>query len=503
MTLLIHGGKVLNATQTGLERGDVLVEGDRIMAVGPNLPAPPGAQQIDATGHIVLPGLVNVHTHAHNHLMKGVSISWTLEDMFSRSYLPWMYAGRRPEEQYISAAIGAIEMLKTGCTAAYDLFLAFPMPTDEEVEAVVRAHTDVGLRALIAPGVADLLFCHGVPGLLELLPGDLRSIVESIQTAPTEGLLRLTENTIRRWHGSADGRIRVAVSPSIPGFCSEEFLLGCGRLVREYGVGLHTHLVESKVQAVHGLHRWGKTVTAHLAELGLVGPDFVGAHAVWLTDDDMRILADAGATVAHNPASNLRLGTGIAPVREMLEHGLTVGLGTDGSASSDNQNMFESMRFAALVGNVRFPQQQHRWIDARAAWEMATAGSARVLGMADDLGAVAAGRKADLVLLRASSVFLSPLNDVLNALVYAETGADVDTVLVGGRVVLEKGRVLTVDEESIYARAQAAVERLRSQNADAWTLGEQILPYIRAACSAAVATPFPVNRYAVPIAGGG
>jgi guanine deaminase len=346
--------------------------------------------------------------------------------------------------------------------------------------------------------VADRVFYRVVPDLLELLPSDLRQTVETIEAAPTAGLLDLTELTIKLWHGAAGGRIRVAVAPTIPGQCSDEFLVGCARLGREYGVGLHTHLAESKVQAIAAQRRWGKTIVAHLAELDVLGPSFVGAHGVWLTDDDIRRMADAGAAVAHNPASNLKLGSGIAPTREMLTQGITVGLGTDGAMSSDNLNMFEAMRFAALVNKVRFPHHTDAWIGAQEVFAMATQGSARTLGMAEDIGAIAPGRKADLVMLRADSVFLRPLNHALNALVYAETGADVRTVLVGGRVVLDNGRVLTVDEERLRAQAQEAAERIRCQNVKAWALAERLAPYIAQACRAAVAQPYPVNRYAAP-----
>src|SRR5439155_9312824 len=213
--------------------------------------------------------------------------------------------------------------LNDSCTAAYDLFIAVPAPTSEGVEAIVRAYTDVGLRAVIAPAMADLVFYHTVPRLLELLPADLRRTVEGLRAAPTEGLLQIAADTVRRWHGAAAGRVRTAVAPTIPGQCSDAFFTGCVRLARAYGVGMHTHLAESKVQAIASQHRWGKTLVGHLADLGALDSRFVGAHGVWLTDDDIRQLADAGAAVAHNPASNLKLGCGIAPVREMVEQGLT------------------------------------------------------------------------------------------------------------------------------------------------------------------------------------
>jgi guanine deaminase len=307
-------------------------------------------------------------------------------------------------------------------------------------------------------------------------------------------LLHLAEDTVRRWHSAAAGRIQVAIAPTVPTQCSDAFLHGCVRLAQQYDAGFHTHLAESKVQAIAGQQRWGTTLVAHLASLGALGPRFVGAHSVWLTADDIRQLADTGAMVAHNPASNLKLGNGIAPVREMVEQGVTVGLGTDGSMSSDNQNMFEAMRFAALVGKARFPYQPERWIGAQTSWDMATRGSARLLGLADAIGAIAPGYKADLVLLRANSVLLQPLNHPLQALVYAETGGDVDTVLVDGRVVLQSGRVLTVDEAQLYSRAQTAAERLRAHNHRDWAFAERLTPYLAAACQAAAATPYPVHR---------
>ncbi len=497
MALLIRGGRILRDADPALDRADILVEGDRIAAVGRELSSRVEAEVLDATPVLVMPGLVNAHTHAHNNLLRGLAGRWTLEDLLNHG--PALNANRTAEDHYVSAAIGAVEMLKTGCTAAYDLFMATPAPSVEDMEAVARAYADVGLRAMLAPAVADVPFYETVPGLLELLPPELKGRAEAVRAAPAETLLRLFAESIRRLDGTAEGRIRLSVAPTIPTQCSDEFLEGCARLVREHGVGVHTHLSESKLQAITAERRWGKTAVARLADLGLLGPGFVGAHGVWLTDDDIGRLADAGAAIAHNPASNLRLGSGIAAVREMLDRGVTVGLGADGSMSSDNQNLFEAMRLAGLVGNVRFPHDAERWLGPREVLRMATAGSARVLGLGTELGAIELGRKADLVLLRADSTFLRPLNDVAAALVYAETGAAVDTVLVGGRVILRGGRVLTVDEDRLRARAQEAADRVRAENASVWALAEAIVPYLSRACRAAAAMPYAVNRYAVPV----
>ena len=497
MALLIRGGQVLSGTPAALSRADVLVEGDRIAAVGPTLGAPAGTPVIDASGHVVLPGMGNAHTHAASHLARGRAGSWTLEDLLTHSAAN--YGFRTPEDEYLSAAVGAIEMLKTGCTSAYDLYMAVPAITDEAFEAVVRAYTDVGLRVVLAPAVADVVFYQTVPGLADQLPPDLRRTVQEMQPAPTKGLLGLTERAIRRWHGGADGRVRIGIAPTIPNQATDEFLDGCAALAREYGAGVHTHLAESKVQLVESQRRWGKSIVARLADHGLIGPGFVGAHSIWLTDDDLQRLADAGAAVAHNPGSNLRLGCGIAPVREMLDRGVPVGLGTDGSVCADNQNLFEALRIASVISTVRFPHETARWLDADTVWGLATSGTARVLGQADDLGAIAPRRKADLVLLRADSTFLRPLADPVKALVYAETGGAVDTVVVDGRVVVERGRVTTVDEERIYAQVQAAADRQRGQSAQAWALAERLAPYVAAACRSAVTAPLPINRFAAAL----
>jgi 5-methylthioadenosine/S-adenosylhomocysteine deaminase len=497
VALLLRGGQLLRGQPPVLAAGDVLVEGERIAAASPNLPRPAGAEEIDATGCLVLPGLVNAHTHGHNNLLRGLAGRWTLEDLLNHG--PAMNAGRTADDHYLSAVIGAVEMVKTGCTTAYDLFMSLPYPSVEEMEAVVRAYTDVGLRVVLAPAVADMRFWDTVPGLLGMLPPEAARQIEGMRPPSTEALLRLGEDSIRKFHGAAGGRIRLALAPTIPTQCTDEFLAGCARQAREHGVGIHTHLAESKVQAIAAMHRWGRTAVTRLSELGMLGPGFVGAHAVWLTDDDIGRLGDAGAAISHNPASNLRLGSGIAAVREMLDRGVTVALGCDGSMSSDNQNLFEAMRLAGLVGNVRFPHHTARWLEKAEVWRMATANGARALGLDGQVGAIEPGRQADLVLLRANSTYLTPRSDVLGSLVYVETGASVDTVLVGGRVVVRGGNVLTVDEDKLRDRAQAAADRLRERNGAGFVLAASLAPYLADACRTAAMTPYQVNRYAAPV----
>jgi len=493
-SLLITNGMVLSPGAQAPGQADVLIEDERIAAVGPKLAAPADAARLDATGRLIMPGLVNAHTHAHNNLIRSLEDGWTLELFLNAGSA--MFRGRTVEEQYLSALLGAVEMLKTGATAAYDLFLEIPAPSLEAIEAVVRAYTDAGMRVVVAPAMADMMFHDTVPGLLDAMPDDLRREVEKRRPAAEAGagVLKTVREALVRWRRAAGGRVQMAVAPTIPGQCSDAFLLGCARLADEFGTLLHTHLAESKVQALNGLRRYGVSLTRHLHGLGILGPRFTAAHSIWLDGDDIALLADAGASVAHNPASNMKIGSGIAPIAEMLARGVNVGLGTDGVASSDNLNMFEALRIAALVAKVRTPEYP-TWVSSRQVLAMATQGGARALGFGDALGQVAPGFLADLVLVNLGSTYFTPLNDLTNQLVYAETGADVETVIVGGRIVAQGGRVLTVDEAALRAKVQAAAENLRSRNRAEWDFVSRLAPIVGQVCRALCRQPHHINRF--------
>jgi cytosine/adenosine deaminase-related metal-dependent hydrolase len=287
----------------------------------------------------------------------------------------------------------------------------------------------------------------------------------------------------------------MGVAPTIPNLCSDELLTGCAEIAESLDVTLHTHLSETKPQCIFSQDRWGGTIVDRLADLQVLGPGFVGAHSVWLTDSDLTKLAGAGAKVAHLPASNLKLGSGIAPIRSMLDAGIVVGLGTDGSMSSDNQSMYEAMRTAANVSKILYPYDAARWLGSRPAWAMATAGSAATLGLADQIGQIAVGRKADIALFREDSLFLKPMSDLLNSLVYVEPGNAASTVIIAGRVVLDEGRIVCVDEASLRERAQEILDRARSSRQAEWELAETMAPYIESACRAVMTRPFPVYRF--------
>jgi cytosine/adenosine deaminase-related metal-dependent hydrolase len=219
------------------------------------------------------------------------------------------------------------------------------------------------------------------------------------------------------------------------------------------------HLVETKVQAMVCFELYGKSATAAMKERGLLGPEVSLAHSVWLDDADLDTLAESNSRVVHNPASNLRIGSGFAPIIEMLERGITVALGTDGSASSDNQIMFDAMKLAGLIHNLRSTDHR-RWPSSRDVVRMATANGAAALGMEGDLGELRPGKLADIALLDTKTLLFTPFNDAFRHLCYAENGSSVHSVIVDGRLVVEGGRVLTADEETIAEEARDAWQRM-------------------------------------------
>ena len=424
------------------------------------------------------------HTHGHNNLARGLAGRWTLEHLIS--FGPAIQANWTAEDHYLSAALGAIEMLRTGATAAYDLYMAVPVADAGVLEPVIDAYRDVGLRVVLAPSMADGPFHRIMPGLQDVVPANIARRLERLAVAPATRVLELAKSAIRRFDGAAAGRIRIAVSPSIPGLCSDDLLAGLAVLAREHGVGMHTHIAESRVQIAHAHGRWGKPIVSALEMLDALPSGFTAAHGVWLTSEEIRLLANVHASVVHNPASNLRLGSGIAPVRRMLESGLNVALGSDGSVSSDSQAMFEAMRLAALVSRADPRISPDGWIDAADAFERATVAGARAIGCESQLGEIEPGRLADLVLLRGDSMFLKPRNDLLNALVFAENGLAVDTVIVDGRVVMQGGQVLGVDEAAIRDRAQESAERLARTNRELFARAQELAPYIWTHCQALI-----------------
>src|ERR1044071_7192681 len=298
---IVRGGRLINAGGHRAEAADILILGDTIAEVGPpGLAAPADAVSIDATHRLMHPGLINAHTHGHGNLAKGMGDRWTLELLLAAG--PWITGGRTLEDKDLTAYVGGVAMLLKGCTAAYDLTVEFPLPTVEGLEACGRAYADAGMRAVLAPMVAEFSFYEAIPGLLETMPPVLQKEVERFRLAPADATLNAMRESMHAWKFDR-AQVRPAVAPTIPHHCSDDFMRNCATLAREFDVALHSHVQESKAQVMVGLKRYGKTQTAHLDDLGLLGPDFTAGHGVWLDHDDMPRLGDHGASVAHNPGS--------------------------------------------------------------------------------------------------------------------------------------------------------------------------------------------------------
>ncbi|MFO0995167.1 MAG: amidohydrolase family protein [Alphaproteobacteria bacterium] len=491
---IIRGGRLLDARAHTAEPRDILIDGDTIREIGqPGMKAPDGAKVIDGTDTLMHAGLINSHTHGHSNLSKSAGDRWTLELLLAAG--PWISGDRTPEDKYLTTIIGAAEMILKGCTAVYDLFIEFPTPSVDGLESVGRAYADAGMRAVVTAAVMDKTLYEAMPGLIEAMPEAAQSQVRGMKLAPAEASLACMRDVLHKWPLDR-GQVRPAIAPSIPIHCTEEFLLGCKRLADEFGCGVHSHVHESKVQAVVGKDRWGTTATSHLDKLGLLSPRFTVAHGVWLDEEDMRRLAGNGSHVAHNPGSNMLLGNGIARVKRMRELGVNVGIGTDSATCSDNLNMYGSMHLASLASKVLGPDTR-RWLETAEVFEFATEGSARLLGF-ERIGRLAEGYKADVVFLDLNHPNWIPFNDPTNQMIHVEDGTSVRDVMVGGKFVVKDRKLLTVDLADLRRKAQAALERLAKTTHRNKTLFDKIAPIVDSVCPTLARRPYHIDRFAMP-----
>ena len=455
----------LDAKDSVYDPGDVLIEDGVIVAVGTvEDEAAEGCDRvIDGAGRLLVPGLVNAHTHSPNNMVQGTA------DGLSHPAYMWITqaytANRTPREHYVSAMLGCIQMLLTGTTAALDHFPGQTF-TAEDVDAVISAYRDAGMRAALGLRFYDSGFDDIAPRgatLSKDVAADLERL-NPLKPMPLADYGALAADAISRWHG-AEGRLKVFPAPSNPERCTDEALVLCAELADGHDLGMHTHLLESRVQAEIAQEKYGCTMVRHMADLGVLNRRWSFAHTVWVDDDDIELLARSGAVVVHNPESNMKIGAGTAPVPAMKARGVRLALGTDGAGTNDNLIMHEALRLAAMLHR---PQAASRadWLMARDVLAMATAGGAATLLADDDIGAIEAGRRADLVLYRLDAPWWVPVNDVMNQLVFAENGSSVDTVMVDGRVLVEGGRITAFDADAILAEARPMMEANLERNAE-------------------------------------
>jgi len=426
--ILIRGPAVVQRAEEGVvPRADVVIEGRRYEAI---LPRGGGEgsfdQVIDGEGCLLVPGLVNAHTHLAMTLFRGAGRDLPLERWLSEEIWP-RERKLTAKDVYWASLLGLAEMIRGGATAFADMYFFM----DEVAHAVEEA----GLRALLSYGIV----------------------------APTperiDPELKRAEAFTREWEGKAEGRIRTALSPHAPYTCLPEVWQRTAVLAREIRVPLHTHLAETAEEVARIRAERGKSPAEWLEELGVFSVPVLAAHCVHVAEKDIEILAAHGATAVHCPTSNMRLACGIAPVQELLAGGVNVALGTDGAASAGDLNMIEEMRLASLLAKQRAGDPAA--FPAAEALRCATARGAAALGWGKELGTIEPGRRADGVLISMNGPHLCPGYDPLTDLVYAAQGPDVTTVLVDGQPLLIGGEFQTLDVDEIRGRCRRLAGRFR------------------------------------------
>ena len=430
--LLIDGGTVVVMDESGmiLEDAAVVVEGNRITAlIARGGPRPEGARVIDATGQLVIPGLVNTHGHAAMSLLRGLADDLPLLTWLNDYIFPAEAALVAPDFVYWGTLLSSVEMLKSGTTTFADMYYFR--------DDMARATIDAGIRSVTGPHVI------GFP---------------TPDFATPEASLAHAAEFMERYQDHPT--VVPAVAAHALYTTPLDAVEAAFRLADEYGATFQIHAVEDPSEDATARDLTGMGVVEALGSIGALRPGTVLAHSIYLSDEDIARIAASGAGIAHNPQSNMKLGVSrAAPVAAALAAGIPVGLGTDGPASNNDLDMFDEMDAAAKL--QKFMLGDPAALPAETVFRMATMGGARVLNLHDEIGSLEPGKRADIVLVDTRRPGLTPLYRVYSHLVYAARGSDVTTVIVNGRVVVRDREILTVDEEEVMERARAFGERVR------------------------------------------
>ncbi|MBB6675475.1 8-oxoguanine deaminase [Cohnella nanjingensis] len=454
-TLLIKNAKniiTMDEERTRYPGGSLYAVDQQIVAIGRDLPCETADTVIDATGKIVYPGLINTHHHLYQNLTRNIPFVQKTElfDWLVTLYDIWRHL--RPEDIYVSAMVGLGELLKSGCTTAADHFYCFPNGVSGElIDEEIRAAGELGIRFFPTRGSMSLGRSKGG------LPPD--EVCQSEET-----ILRDSRRLIERYHDAGRfAMLRVGVAPCSPFSITADLLRESASLARSYGVRMHTHLAETKDEDDFCREKLGMRPLQFMEENGWVGPDVWYAHGIYFDDGEIGRLSRHGCGVAHCPCSNMKMGSGVMPIVKMLQAGVKVGLGVDGSASNDGSNMLQEVRTALLLHNLMHGTTA---IGAEDCLRVATRGSVRVLGWEDDIGSLEVGKAADLFLIDSRQLaYAGALHDEATLPVLTGLSQNVDMTIVGGKVVVKEGRLVGIDEEKVAVAAQAASNRLLNEAA--------------------------------------
>lgn len=426
--VLITNGTLItmNASKEIVE-AEIWIENDHIQKIGKKLSPKGQYKTISAKGCWIIPGLIQTHVHLCQTLFRNQAEDLTLLDWLRKRI--WPFEGNHTQKTLrLSAELGIAELLKGGTTTILD------MGTVHHTDEIFKAIESSGIRAF--SGKAIMVEGEDIP----------KSLVQTSEVALEE-----TQKLIERWHGKADGRIRYALAPRFVLSCNESVLTQIGDLSRKKKLLIHTHAAENREESQWVMRLKGKSNIRYINELGLCGPNLCLAHCVWVDKAEIEILAQTKTHVLHCPSSNLKLGSGIAPIPELLQQKVNVSIGADGAPCNNNLDCFQEMRLAGLIQRPKYGVQA---LSAKTIFEMATLNGAKTLGMENDIGSLEVGKKADMVIIDRTQLHSSPNGDPYTTLVYAAHASDVRTVFVNGRRVVADGKLLTVNEDEVRKQAK-------------------------------------------------
>ncbi len=429
-TILIKNAIILNPGENDCLKttSSVLIKDDIIAEIGDNI-TEEADKVIDGEGKILMPGLINTHTHLSMTLFRGLADDLSL-DTWLNDYIWPVEAHLNGYYCYIGALLGAVELIKSGTTTFSDMYFY--------MEDVARAVDEAGLRAVLSYGMIDFAD-------------------EEKRRAEIAANVDLFKNC----NNAAEGRIKVFFGPHAPYTASKELLDEVRDLASKFNTGIHIHVAETQKEVEDILEQTGKRPFEYLDDIGFLGPNVVAAHAVWLSEEEIDIIMDREVKISHNPCSNMKLASGISPVANMLSHDICVSIGTDGASSNNNLDLIEEMKTASLLQKVA--TLDPKVLTSEETVAMATINGARTLGLENEIGSIEVGKKADLILIDTDEANMTPDSSCISSnVVYAAKGSNVDTTICNGKILMENRKLTTLDEEEIYKKARAAIVELKT-----------------------------------------
>ncbi|CUU67582.1 MULTISPECIES: amidohydrolase family protein [Corynebacterium] len=417
------------------------------MAVG--LEARPGEQIINGADSLIIPGMVNAHAHNWENLWRGTQDNMPLEVWMLMCYPVVGSDPLSPELVRLRTLLMAAESLKSGVTTVVDDAYEIPFQKMEHLAAEFAAYEQAGIRANLSGQIADKPFLDTMPFAREFLSSAAQKIAGELEVTSAADYLAFAREAISKFDRTAEhGRLRFMVGPSAPQRCTPELLTGCSALAKEFDLELHTHVLETRTQRVTSDEFYNGSFVEWFDELGVLSPHVTLAHGVWLNEKELGLLAENGCSISHNPLSNMKLASGLMPWSEVRRAGVNVAIGTDGVCSSDTQRVSEVMKATALVHKLTSDNPED-WPTAGQVLEAATINGARSAQLGSTVGSLEVGKEADLVIYDLNTLAFSPRQQVDLQLVYSENGSSIRTVMVAGRIIVDEGELVTIDESQL------------------------------------------------------